>query len=79
MNWDFSGGPVGKTLRSQCRGARVQSHVGELDTACMPQLRVCMPQLRVRMLQLRVCMLQQRSRMPQLRPGTAKTNKQTNK
>ena len=29
--WDFPGGPVVKTLSSQCRGPRVQSLVRELD------------------------------------------------
>ena len=31
--WDFPGGPVAKTLCSQCRRARVRSLVRELDTA----------------------------------------------
>ena len=31
---DFPGGPVVKTLRSQCKGPRVQSLVRELDPAC---------------------------------------------
>ena len=31
---DFPGGPVAKTLSSQCRGGWVQSLVRELDPAC---------------------------------------------
>ena len=31
---DFPGGPVAKTPCSQCRGARVQSPVRELDPTC---------------------------------------------
>ena len=38
-SWDFPGGPVCKSLRSQCGGAWVGSLVGELDPTCMPQLR----------------------------------------
>ena len=36
---DFPGGPVAKTLRSQCKTAWVPSLVRDLDTTCMPQLR----------------------------------------
>ena len=32
--WDFPGGPVAKTLRSQCRGPGFNSWVGELDRTC---------------------------------------------
>ena len=41
-NWDFPGGAVNKTLRSQCRGPGVR----ELHLTCMLQVRVRMPQLR---------------------------------
>ena len=44
------------------QGARIQSLVGELDPACMPQLGVHMPQLKI-------------SHMPQRRPGAAKIKK----
>ena len=32
-SWDFPGGPVVKTLRFQCRGARVLSLLGEVPHA----------------------------------------------
>ena len=38
---------MGKTLSSQCRGPRFDPLVGELDPACMLQLRVCMLQLKI--------------------------------
>ena len=34
MEWDFPGGPVAKTLSSQCRGPGVRFLVRELDPTC---------------------------------------------
>ena len=43
---DFPGGPVAKTLCSQCRGLGVQALVRELDPTCCNQ-RVHTPQLKI--------------------------------
>ena len=53
------------------QGVWVRSLVGELDPACMPQLRV-------HMLQLKRPRTPKRSRVPQVRPGIAKINKINN-
>ena len=58
---DSPGGPMGKTLNSQCRG--LGSLPGEGTRSHMPQLRV-------------LCHNKdQRSCVPQLKPGAAKINK----
>ena len=42
--WDFPGGPMAKTLNSQCTGL---ASIPDKETRFhMPQLRVCMLQLR---------------------------------
>ena len=64
-NWDFAGGPLAKTLPSQCRWPGFDPWSG--NEIPMPQLRVPMPQLRVRMPQLHILCATTKARYSQIK------------